>query len=131
MKKLIEEQIKKINDKCPYNQGIFKEPFGVPDTLKELLIYTRWKSGGCPGSCFDDENTINEPYLEDRPDNSFKVLDLTLEELKIKISSEDYQKILSFKQNNTEIDYGYYGDYTEETIEWIKLSDLYKILKII
>ena len=59
---LTQTQIEAINKECPYGQGIFREPFGIPDHIKDLLIYTKWESGGRPGSCWDDENTVNEEY---------------------------------------------------------------------
>ena len=131
---LNQEQIKEINTKLSkeglYNQGIFKEPFGIPNHIKELVIYTKWGSGGRPGSCWDDEDTENEHYTNDRPNDAFKVLDLVLEVLKPNISKEDYYKVECLKHSNTETDYGYYGDYTEDTIEWILLSDVYRELNI-
>ena len=127
--KLTQEQIEDINDECTYGQGIFMEPFGIPNSIKELVIYTKWNSGGRGGSCFDDEDTVNEEYLLDRPDNAFEVLDLVLKALKTEITFSQLKEIESLFDSNTESDYGYYGDYTEDTIEWIKLSDLYKVLK--
>ena len=128
--KLTEEQIKDINDQCPYDQGIFKEPFGIPDNIKEHVIYTKWDSGGRSGSCYDDENTINEDYEFDRPDDAFKILDITLAILRPNINNLLYEQIKLLIESNKETDYGYYGDYTTDTIEWIKLSDLYRILNI-
>ncbi len=70
---LTTNQIESINKKCPYGQGIFIEPFGIPNHIKEYVIYSKWQS------------EINFPlgaesYL--RPNSAFKVLDLTLKELK-------------------------------------------------
>ena len=125
---LTKEQIEEINSKVPYGQGIFKEPYGIPNHIKELVIYTKWTSGGRPGSCWDDEDTINEDYTQDRPNDAFKVLDLVLQILKPNITFLQYKEIQNLVDSNTETDYGYYGDYTEDTIEWIVLSDLYKLL---
>ena len=130
MTKLTEEQIKDINDQCPYDQGIFKEPFGIPDNIKEHVIYTKWDSRGRDGSCWDDEDTINEDYEFDRPDDAFKVLDITLAILRPNTNYLLYEQIKSLIESNKETDYGYYGNYTTDTIEWIKLSDLYRILNI-
>lgn len=127
--KLTQEQIDTINEQCPYGQGIFMEPFGIPNHIKELVIYTKWESGGRGGSCFDDEDTENEEYILDRPCDAFKVLDLTLNVLAPDITLSQFKKIESLIDSNIESDYGYYGDYTEDTIEWIKLSDLYKTLE--
>lgn len=126
--KLTQSQIEQINEECPYGQGIFMEPFGIPNNIKELVVYTKWKSGGRGGSCFDDENTVNEHYDCDRPSDAFKVLDITLKVLRPNITFLEYREIEALKQSNAKTDYGYYGDYTEDTIEWIKLSDLYKAL---
>ncbi len=79
---LTQAQIEEINKECPYGQGIFREPFGIPNKIKELVIYTKWSSGGKPGSCWDDADTVNEEYTLDRPGDAFKVLDLTLKILK-------------------------------------------------
>lgn len=126
---LTQEQIKEINLNLPYGQGIFKEPFGIPYEIKEQVIYTKWTSGGRSGSCWDDEDTVNEDYTCDRPTDAFKVLDLALEILYPNVSFLQYKKIEELIESNTDTDYGYYGDYTEDTIEWIKLSELYKLLE--
>ena len=44
-----ENLIKEINNKCPYNQGIFKEPYGIPIHIKELVVYCRYETGGYSG----------------------------------------------------------------------------------
>jgi hypothetical protein len=125
---LTQEQIEAINNECPYGQGIFREPFGIPNNIKELVVYTKWQSGGRGGSCWDDENTVNEHYDSDRPSDAFKVLDITLKVLRPNITLLEYKMLEGLKDSNTETDYGYYGDYTEDTIEWIKLSDLHEAL---
>ena len=122
--KLTQEQIVEINEGCPYGQGVFNEPFGIPDNVKGLVIYTKWTSGGRGGSCWDDENTVNEEYENERPSDYFVVLDKVLKALKPDVSYLDFKNIESLKKSNSETDYGYYGDYTEDTIEWIELQDL-------
>lgn len=125
---LTQSQIEAINKECPYGQGIFREPFGIPDYIKELVVYTKWTSGGKNGSYLDDENTVNEHYNCNRPKYAFKVLDLTLKLLKPEVTFLQFREIETLIDSNIKTDYGYYGDYTEDTIEWIKLSDLYKVL---
>lgn len=127
---LTEEQIKQINSECSYDQEVFKEPFGIPDKIKELVIYSKWESGGKPGSCWDDEDTVNEEYTCSRPEDAFKVLDLVLKTLKPNVTYLEYKEIENLIQSNVDTDYGYYGDYTERTIEWILLSDVYRVLKL-
>lgn len=126
---LTQEQIEEINSKCPYGQGVFREPFGIPNHIKELVIYTKWTSGGRNGTCWDDATTVNNPYYCERPDDAFIVLDKVLEVLKPDISYLEYKKIEALKQSNVDTDYGYYGNYTEDTIEWILLKDLINVLK--
>ena len=126
--KLTQEQITEINKECPYGQGVFREPFGIPTNIKGLVIYTKWESGGRPGSCWDDENTHNEHYTCSEPNDSFIVLDKVLKILKPDVSYLEFKEIERLKNSNTEMDYGYYGDYTEDTIEWIVLEDLIKLL---
>ncbi len=125
---LTQSQIEEINKECPYGQGVFREPFGIPNDIKELVVYTKWESGGRPGSCWDDEDTVNDDYTLDRPSDAFKVLDLTLKVLKPSVTFLQFKEIQNLINSNTETDYGYYGDYTEDTIEWIILSDLCELL---
>ncbi len=125
---LTEKQIKDINNKCPYNQGIFKEGNGIPTHIKEPCIYSRYVSVSKPGSCWDDENTINEEYYHNIPKDHFKVLDLTLAVLRPNITTLEYNMIKGLIDDNTDTEYGYYGDFEEYKVEFIKLSDLYEAL---
>ena len=125
---LTQEQITEINKDCPYGQGVFREPFGIPTDIKGLVIYTKWYSGGRPGSCWDDEDTVNDDYTCSEPNDSFIVLDKVLNILKPDVSYLEFKEIERLKNSNTKMEYGYYGDYTEDTIEWIVLEDLIKLL---
>lgn len=125
---LTKKQIEEINNDCQYGQGVFREPFGIPSHIKGLVVYTKWESGGRPGSCWDDEDTVNDEYVNDRPSDCFEVLDKVLKILKPNITYLDFKKIEALKQSNNETNYGYYGDYTEDTIEWIELDDLINAL---
>ena len=126
---LTQSQIAAINKECIYNQGIFREPFGIPNHIKDLVIYTRWSSGGRPGSCWDDEDTVNEVYSNDRPGDAYNIIELILKELGVDDAVSVYSnEIQGLIQSNTETEYGYYGDYTEDTIEWIELSYFFEIL---
>jgi len=127
--KLTQEQIELINSKCQYNQGIFREPFGIPSHIKEQCLYTKWESGGKPGSCWDDADTVNEIYYNERPHDAYQVLEFTLKELDIEITDIVLDRIKGAFDSNVESDYGYYGDYTDDTIEWLPLSDFYRILE--
>jgi hypothetical protein len=125
---LTEDQIKTINDQCPYGQGVFREPFGIPNHIKGLVVYTQWTSADRGGSCWDDEDTYHPHVSYNRPTDSFKVLDLVLKELKSDITYLQFRELEHLIDSNIKTDYGYYGDYTENTIEWIELSKLYEFL---
>lgn len=128
--KLTHEKIDEINEKCQYGQGIFKEPSNIPVNVKELVIYMKWESSGKPGSCWDDENTINEEYFNPFDINNFEVLHLTLKELNKELDLNILYPIMHFEPEFDTTANGYYGDYENSSVVWIKLSDLYKVLKL-
>jgi len=125
---LSKEQVEEINRGCEYGQGVFIQPFGIPDNTEGLVIYTKWQSGSKPGSCWDDEGTVNMFYENESPSGYFDVLDKVLKILKPNISFLDFNRIDTLRNSNAETVYGYYGSYTEDTIEWILLEDLIKLL---
>lgn len=125
---LTKEQIKQINEKCPYDQGIFTEPYGIPNTIKEPVIYMRWSPGGVSGgSCWDSSDP--QPYYNREKEGDFKVLDLVLEILKPNISYLEYKKISELIVSSEETEWEYYGNCTDWNIKYIILSDLIKLLK--
>ena len=124
------EQIKEINDRCPYDQGIFTEPWMIPTHIKEPVIYCRYETGGCRGgSCWDDSDPY--PYTAVVPTDRFKVLDLVLVILKPNISYLQHEKIESMIHDNEETEYEYYGNSTDWKVEYIILSELEKYLNTI
>ncbi len=128
MKRLTEQDIAEINDSKEIDSwysGIFKEPFGVPNTEKRLLVYSRYESGGVSGgSCWDSSNP--QPYTSERPKNHMKILDLVLEKLCPNITYLDYKKISELIVNSEISEYEYYGNSTDWVIEYIPLDELYK-----
>jgi len=126
--KLTKDQIEKINNETPYEQGVFREPFGIPSHIKGLVIYTSWESSSRGGSCWDDEHTVNEHNEYGRPSDCDEVLVKVLEILLPNVSALVLRKIDSLRCSNENTDYGYYGDYTENTIEWIELDKLIALL---
>lgn len=117
------ELIKEINEKCPYNQGIFKEPYAIPVHIKEPVVYCRYKTGGYRGgSCWEGSNL--EYYSEDIPEDRFKVLDLVLEALFPNIKYSQYKQIEKLIHDNEETEYEYYGNNTDWKCEYIILSEL-------
>lgn len=123
---MTKEQIEKINKECPYNQGIFAEPYGIPVHIKEPVIYMRYEIGGVSGgSCWDNSNP--QPYtVNEKP--KFKVLDLVLSELKPDLTYLQYRKIEDLIHTNEEAEYHYYGNSTDYKVEYIILSELEAVL---
>ena len=122
------ELIKEINEKCPYNQGIFKQPYGIPVHIKEPVVYCRYETGGYSGgSCWDDSDP--QPYSEDVPKDRFKVLDLVLEVLFPEIKYLQYKQIEELIHDNEETEYEYYGNSTDWKCEYIILSELESLIE--
>ncbi len=112
---------------CPYNQGIFIQPYGIPIHIKGPVIYCRYETGGMTGgSCWGNEAYH---YNEIPPENRMQVLDIILKELLPKISYLQYKQIERLIHNNTETDCEYYGNSTEWMIEYIILSELEKLIE--
>ncbi len=123
------EMIKKINSKVAdsWNQGIFKEPLGIPDNIKEYVVYTRIETGGISGGCcWDDSNP--QPYTAEQSGNEWEVLDVILEELKPDITLLQYRRLLELVKSNETTDWGYYGNSTNYTIKFIILKELDEFL---
>jgi hypothetical protein len=119
---MTQKQIEQINSECPYEQGIFVEPFGIPTHIKEPVLYMRFEIGGVSGgSCWDSSNPQSYTVSE-KPE--FVVLDKTLKLLKPNISYLDYKKIDEYVIKDYNTDYEYYGNYTNYEIWYLKLSDL-------
>lgn len=124
---LTKEQISAINNKCPYNQGVFVEPYGIPTSIKEPVIYCRYDVGGYRGgSCWGDRA---ESYYNEAPKDKMKVLEIVLTELCPNISYLQYKQIESLIDYNDYSEDQYYGNSTDWKIEFIKLSDLYNLLE--
>lgn len=118
--------IKEINDACPSEQGVFKEPYGIPVSIKQHVVYMRWTTGGVDGgSCWGTEhyNKNSEPKPK------FKVLDLVLKKLKPDISFLQFREIEELVQTDGYDNDEYYGNSTEYSVEYIILSELISKLK--
>lgn len=129
---LNQSQIDKINKACSdnynANQGVYFQPNGVPVRIKELVIYTRYETGGVSGgSCWDSSDP--RPYTEEPPKNKFKVLDMVLKELMPNITYLQFKEIDSLIHSEEESEREYYGNHTDYKVEYIVLSELYKLLE--
>jgi hypothetical protein len=121
------ELVKKINEQCPYNQGIFTQPYGIPTDVKTPVVYTRYTIGGYSGgSCWGDEA---ERFEEDAPKDKWKVLDLVLKEICPTITYLQYKEIEDLIHDNEETQLEYYGNSTDEKIEYIILEELEELLE--
>lgn len=126
---MTKELIEEINSKCPYEQGIFCEPYGIPTDIKEPVIYTRWETGGVSGgSCWGGKYYS---YQNEPPSDRFKVLDLVLEVLRPNVTYLQYKQIESMVQNNEDTSRDYYGNSSEYKCEYIILSELEEYLNSI
>lgn len=128
-RRLTPEDIAKINSECPDGQGVFFEAQSVPIKYKgQYTIYSSWNSSGSRGgSCWGTESHW---YQEERPHDTWKVLDLVLEVVSPGISHRDYKYILDLVDSDDYSDVYYYGNYDDYTVEFIPLKKLYKHLGI-
>ncbi len=119
---MTQDLIDKINAECPYEQGIFKEPYCVPNDLKEYVVYMKYETGGVTGGSYH-EDSVNRDYVKtERP--VFKALDLTLKELMPDLSYLQYKEIEELILNNEDTEYEYYGNSKDWKVEYIILSQL-------
>lgn len=126
---LTKKEIEQINSEVPYDQGIFLQPYGIPVKVKELVIYTRYDTGGYNGgSCWDNYKAT--PYIKEIPKDKFKVLDLVLKKIKPAITYLEFKEIESLIKKNTDSIDEYYGNSTDYCVEYIILSELYNFLDI-
>lgn len=134
MMELTEEQIKKINEACPYSydsdaQGVFVEPSGIPVTIKTHVIYVRWITGGMKGGSYHEDSYLR-PYKTGSQRPYFEALELVLKELMPEITNAQRDKIESLIHTaNDDNGADYYGNYDEYDVEYIILEDLIKLLK--
>lgn len=121
---LTKEQIRRINEKCPYEQGVFMQPSMVPTDVKELVIYMQWDSyGWSGGSCWGDKP---EYYEKAAPD--FIVLDEFIREVKPTASYlevKDIEKLIQTANMHTP---GYYGNRNTYECKYILVSEALKVL---
>jgi len=130
---MTKEQIEKINKLSPMKwqeneQGIFTEPWGIPDNIKVPVIYMRWETGGVSGgSCWDDSDP--QPYTSDNEKPKFECLDLVIKELMPNISFMQFREVEKLIKSTEETDWEYYGNCTNFDIEYIILEDLERLLQ--
>jgi hypothetical protein len=130
--RLTEDDILEINDKCPYEwdvnvQGIFKQPMGVPNNIKEPVIYRCYLSGESTGGSYRDGEIPRYESIDYIPE--FVALDLVLKKLNIALDQEQLGKVHSLMKNNMNTEYhDYYGNYSDIEYDYILLEDFYKLI---
>ena len=129
MKRLTKEDIENINNKVSdkWDHGIFVQPTYIPTDIKGEVCFMRWHSAGRGGSCWDDENTVNEDYYYDRP--LFDALNLVLSHYEVDnhILINEIQSMIK-DEDDAGSYHGYYGDYDEYKAAWIELETIYECL---
>lgn len=130
---LTQDDIKEINKNAiqewqENEQGIYKEPFGIPTHIKDYVIYMRVTTGGVSGGSYHSDSNPT-PYVLRTVKNDFRILDDVLAKLKPDITYLQYKKINSIKHTNSETEYEYYGNSTDYEITYIILSELIDLLK--
>ena len=128
MKRLTEKDIQKINKSLeyPWDQGIYKEPFGV-EHVKEHVIYQRHNSHGYSGgNCWGDE----AEYYNNSERPEWEVFDKVLKEVCPQISYLQYKDIEKLITHLERGEGGYYGNSDYYDIWYLPLETLYKYLGI-
>jgi hypothetical protein len=127
---LSKEDIAEINSQCPSEQGVFTEPIGIPNEIKEPVIYMRWETGGVSGgSCWESSNP--QPYSNRESKPKFTVLDLVLKKIKPDLTYLEFREVEELVKSSEYTDWEYYGNHTNYEVDFIILSDLYKILRML
>lgn len=131
---LTEYQIDNINKLAPNDwqvneQGIYKQPYGIPTNIKGYVIYMRWETGGKTGGGYHEDSCLRT-YTSDNKKPKFKVLDLVLQELMPSISFLQYREIEELIKTTDYTDNDdYYGNCTYFDVEYIILDELLEKLK--
>jgi len=126
-------QIEKINKEVHQEwgeneQGVFKQPTGIPTDVKDHVIYMRWLKSGMAGGNYHGDSP--EYFEKNEPD--FEVLELVLLELKPQLSFLQFKKlkrdIKELIHRNDDEEEEYYCNCKNFEIIYIKVSDLIKYL---
>jgi len=124
-----ESTIKIINEKCSdagisWEQGVFVQPNHIPTNMKAPVVYARYETGG-----YEYNGANPKPYTESRPKNHLQVLDIVLGEIAPSCNFLQYREIERSIITMDHIgDQNWYGCSTNYQVDYIKVSDLEKIL---
>jgi hypothetical protein len=96
------------------------------DDNQHHVLGKRWITGGeCGGSCWGTPLEPRIPELEPE----FSALTSILMVFAPQITFLQYQKIIEFIDITDDSEIEYYGNYTNYTCKYIRIEDLYNLLK--
>lgn len=132
MKQLTSDDIATINKELytqreDNEQGIYLEPFGVPNDVKEPVVYARAHTGGYSGG---DYRGSKAKKFSVSANTNFDALDAACLVIKPNISLFEYRKIRSAVTESAKTCYEYYGNCDDYIVQYIPLSTIYSILNI-
>lgn len=108
-------------------QGIYLQPYMIPNNVKGLVLYQRYETGGVSGgSCWDSSNP--QPYYNRDSMPPFKVLDETLRVIAPTLTYLQYKEIEELIVSSEETEYEYYGNCTEYQIKYVEVDSLMRML---
>lgn len=129
----LDEFVSKANEVCSLyikteqriGYGNYYRNIKKKELSPNCLLYKEWSSGGMTGgNCWG-----NEPYkMEGEREPSFKDLRNLLIEVCPNIGILQYEAIQEIIKEDSYEQREYYGNYTEYTIQYITLKDLYNKL---
>lgn len=132
MERLTDADIIEINQKVEdsWNEGIYRQPFGVDHIKDDFVIYQRHETGGMTGGGYW-EDAYCRPYTNDEPRPNWTALDMVLRKICPDISYLRYKEIEALVKDTTKGEYmDYYGNGEDYDIWFLPLEDLYNYLKI-
>lgn len=127
---MTQEQINKINSDPSIDswyEGIFKEPYKIPNDVKELVVYQRYEIGGAQGgNCWGGEAVA----FTNRETREFsRILDVVMLELWPDIPHLLYSKLLRMVNESTDSEWEYYGNYSDYVIRYLPVSVIEEFIK--
>jgi len=130
---LTEDDIIEINKTCPQEwqeneQGVFKQPSGIPTTVKGNVIYMRYLTGGMMGGGYHSDSYLHSFVADGRP--NFVALDIVLKKISPEITYlqyKDIERLINETEDDDSADY--YGNCSDFGVEYIILDELYNYLK--
>ncbi len=124
---LTQDQIEKFNASLlSLGQGIFIQPYGIPVDIKGYVVYTRYETGGWLREALGWSSI---PYKRDPPKDRLAILDIIIKELMPNISNLQLKEINALIRINEYTAQRGYGNSVDYKIEYIVLSELYKLIE--